>query len=142
MEFRDGVLETGFGFREVDNKTLCAPVGIRKVLHGRFELIVGHFLVNLLGIATEPKLACIHRCVFLELYFRLPEGLEVIPSFCIIRSFVPLLILVSKHSVLANNRDSDAEHLRVSDGLASKHGIYVSVFNMQLQFLIAILEVP
>ena len=78
---RDGFCETVVGLREVAHDTLCAPVGIRKVFHGRFELIVGHFLIDLLGIATEPKLACIHCCVFLELDFRLPEGLEVIPSF-------------------------------------------------------------
>ena len=95
------------------------PVGIREVRHGRFKLIVGHFLIDLLGISTKPKLACIHRCVFLELYFCHPEGLEVIPSFCIIHSFMPLLILVSKHSGLANNRDSDVDHLRVADGMAS-----------------------
>ena len=55
---------------------------------------------------------------------------------------MPLLILVSKHSGLANNIDSDVDYLRVADGLASKHGIYVSVFSLQLQFLISILEGP
>ena len=81
MELRGGACETGVGVREVSHNTPCAPVGIREVFHGRFEFIVGHFLVNLLGISTKPKLAGIHRCVFLELDFRLPEGLEVIPSF-------------------------------------------------------------
>ena len=81
MELRDGVCEAGVGVREVAHDTLCDTVGIREVCHGRFKLIVGHFLVDLLGIATKPKLDCIHRCVFLELDFRLPEGLEVIPSF-------------------------------------------------------------
>ena len=81
MELRDGVCETVVGVREVDHNTMYAPVGIRKVCHGRFEFIVGHFLVELLGIATEPKLAGIHRYVFLEFNFCLPEGLEVIPSF-------------------------------------------------------------
>ena len=81
MDLRDGAYETGVGVREVAHDTLCAPVGIRKVRHGRFELIVGHFLVDLFGIANEPKLAGIHRCVFLELDFCLPECLEVIPSF-------------------------------------------------------------
>ena len=93
MELRDGVCETGVGVREVAHDTLCAPMGIREVRHGRFKFIVGHFLVELLGIAPEPKLAGIHSCVFLELDFHLLEGLEIIPSFCIIRSFVPLLIL-------------------------------------------------
>ena len=142
MELSDGDCETGVGVREVAYNTLCAPVGIRKVHHGRFELIVGHFLVKLLGIAAEPKLVGIHRCVFLEIDFCLAEGLEVIPSFLIIRSFVPLLILVSKHSGLANNRDSDVDHLRVADGLASEHCIDVAVFNLQLQFLIAIFKGP
>ena len=81
MELRDGVCETGFGVHEVAHDTLCAPVGICEVRHGGLKLIVVHFLVDLLGIATEPKLACIHRFVFIELDFRLPEGLEVIPSF-------------------------------------------------------------
>ena len=81
MDLRDGAYETGVGVREVAHDSPCAPVGIRKVRHGRFELIFGHLLVNLLGIAAEPKLAGIHRCVFLELDFRLPEGLEVILSF-------------------------------------------------------------
>ena len=81
MELRDGACETGVGAREVAHDTLCDLVGIRKVCHGRFELIVGHFLIDLLGIATEPKLAGIHCCVFLELDFCLPEGLEVIPIF-------------------------------------------------------------
>ena len=81
MELRDGVCETGVVVREVAHDTLCSIVGIRKVRHGRFELIVGHLLVDLLGIAAEPKLAGIHRCVFLELDICLPEGLEVISSF-------------------------------------------------------------
>ena len=92
MELRDGVCETGFGVHEVAHNTLCAPLGIREVFHGRFKFIVGHLLIDLLGIATEPKLACIHRFVFIELDFCLPEGLEVIPSFCIVRSFLPLLV--------------------------------------------------
>ena len=81
MELRYGACEKGVGVRGVAHDTLWAPVGIHKVRYGRFKLIVGHFLVDLLGISTEPKLAGIHRCVFLELDFRLPEGLEVIPSF-------------------------------------------------------------
>ena len=101
----------GVGVREVSHNTLCAPVSIRKVRHGRFELIVGHFLVDLLGIATDPKLAGIHRCFFLGLDFRPPEGLEVIPSFSVICSFVPLLVLVPKYSGLSNNRDSNVDHL-------------------------------
>ena len=80
MELRDGACETGIGVCEVAHDTLCAPVVISKVCHGRFELIVGHFLFNLFGISAKPKLAGIHRCVFLELNFCLPEGLEIIPS--------------------------------------------------------------
>ena len=65
MELRDGACETEVGVYEVAHDTLCASVGICKVCHGRFKLIVSQFLVNLLGIATEPKLACIYRNVFL-----------------------------------------------------------------------------
>ena len=65
MELRDGACETGVDVCEFAHDTLCASVGIRKVRHGRFKLIFSHFLVDLLGIATEPKLAGIRCCVFL-----------------------------------------------------------------------------
>ena len=55
---------------------------------------------------------------------------------------MPLLVLVYKYSGLANTRDSNVNHLRVADGLASEHGIDVAVLNLQLQFFIAILEGP
>ena len=60
-----GLVKGLVGVCEVAHDTLCASVGIRKVRHGRFKFIVCHLLVDLLGIATEPKLACIHHSVFL-----------------------------------------------------------------------------
>ena len=81
MESRDGACETGVGVREVSHNTPCAPVGIREVRHGRFKLIVGHFLIDLLGMPPNPNWPAFIVVFFLELDFRLPEGLEVIPSF-------------------------------------------------------------